>query len=72
MKRISFLIFAAVSLAGCVTVKPQEHAMLADPTMRFDDDATRQAQALSIEFAALRTPWIVWRTKSCRRWKRAG
>jgi hypothetical protein len=38
------LVLAALSLAGCVTVKPQEHAMLADPSMRFDDDAHARAQ----------------------------
>ena len=32
------------ALAGCATVKPQEHATLADPTMRFDDDAHERAQ----------------------------
>ncbi len=35
---------AATALGGCVTVKPQEHATLADPTMRFDDDARARAQ----------------------------
>jgi hypothetical protein len=34
----------SAALAGCVTVKPQEHATLADPTMRFDDDARARAQ----------------------------
>jgi hypothetical protein len=29
---------------GCVTVKPQDHATLADPTMLFDDDARARAQ----------------------------
>ena len=47
MKRV--LLFVVVSVAsisaeGCVTVKPQEHATLADPTMRFDDDARARAQ----------------------------
>jgi hypothetical protein len=46
MKPILLLIsaFALGSLSGCVTVKPQEHAILADPTMRFDDDARARAQ----------------------------
>jgi hypothetical protein len=50
MKTI-LLAFSAVvvtatsaALGGCVTVKPQEHATLADPTMRFDDDARARAQ----------------------------
>jgi hypothetical protein len=39
-----FLVLASVALGGCVTVRPQEHATLADPTMRFDDDARARAQ----------------------------
>jgi hypothetical protein len=31
------LVFA-VSLAGCVTVRPEQRAVLADPTMQFDND----------------------------------
>jgi Domain of unknown function (DUF4266) len=38
------LLVAAVALGGCVTVRPQEHATLADPTMRFDDDARARGQ----------------------------
>jgi hypothetical protein len=34
----------ASALAGCVTVKPQQRATLADPCMRFDDDARARAQ----------------------------
>jgi len=47
MKTILFAIVAAAALGtlgGCVTVKPQEHATLADPTMRFDDDARARGQ----------------------------
>jgi hypothetical protein len=33
-----------LSQSGCVTVKPQQRAILADPSMRFDDDAHQQAQ----------------------------
>ena len=42
----SLTLMAALAVigAGCVTVKPQEHATLADPTMRFDDDARSRAQ----------------------------
>ena len=47
MKSI-LLAFVGVAMAtaagGCVTVKPQEHATLADPTMRFDDDAKQRGQ----------------------------
>ena len=34
----------AAVLAGCVTVKPQERATLADPTMVFDDEAKARGQ----------------------------
>jgi hypothetical protein len=46
MKTILLLIALAVVAVsgGCATVKPQEHATLADPTMRFDDDARARAQ----------------------------
>jgi len=49
MKTMPFAFFALATvmlgaLGGCVTVKPQEHATLADPTMRFDDDARARAQ----------------------------
>jgi hypothetical protein len=37
-------VAALGALGGCVTVKPQEHAILADPTMSFDDDARQRAQ----------------------------
>ena len=38
------LLPALGALGGCVTVKPQDHATLADPTMLFDDDARARAQ----------------------------
>ncbi|MGO8992893.1 MAG: DUF4266 domain-containing protein [Polyangiaceae bacterium] len=47
MKSILLALMAvpiANALGGCVTVKPQEHATLADPTMVFDDDARQRAQ----------------------------
>lgn len=46
MKPILLLIAVTAGplLGGCVTVKPQERATLADPTMRFDDDARARAQ----------------------------
>ena len=33
-----------LSQSACVTVKPQQRSILADPTMRFDDDVHQQAQ----------------------------
>ncbi len=40
------LLLAALSAAGCVTVRPEQRAILADPVMRFDgntlDDSARQ------------------------------
>jgi len=46
MRTISLLMLLSLLLASsaCVTVKPQQHATLADPTMAFDDDAHPQAQ----------------------------
>lgn len=32
------LIFVAAFASGCVTVKPQERAVLADPSMQFESD----------------------------------
>jgi len=45
------LLCAALSgLSGCVTVRPQERAMLADPKMRFQGDPkAAAAQAHAIE-----------------------
>jgi hypothetical protein len=48
--RIAWIVRAGAALAlalglgGCVTVKPQQRATLADPTMLFDDDARAQMQ----------------------------
>jgi hypothetical protein len=43
--RTTFLaIFCVTSLTSCVTVKPQQRATLADPSMAFDDDAHARAQ----------------------------
>ena len=33
----------ALSVCGCVTVKPQERAVLSDPTMQFDGDPKANA-----------------------------
>jgi hypothetical protein len=30
--------FLAVAVSGCVTVRPEQRAVLADPTMQFDND----------------------------------
>jgi hypothetical protein len=43
MRKI-LLVALVLPLAGCVTVKPQQRATLADPTMTFDDDAHAKAQ----------------------------
>jgi len=40
---MKLLIFAAF-LTGCVTVKPQERAVLADPVMQFEGDPKAAAQ----------------------------
>ena len=37
------LVLLAVSLPGCATVAPEQRAILADPTMRFDADAKHDA-----------------------------
>jgi len=36
-------IATAASLAGCVTVAPQQRAVLADPTMQFNAEAKHEA-----------------------------
>jgi hypothetical protein len=38
MIRLALCLLAASVLAACVTVKPQQRAILADPTMQFDGD----------------------------------
>lgn len=35
---------AALALAGCVTVKPQQRSVLADPIMQFEGDPQANAQ----------------------------
>jgi hypothetical protein len=37
-------LLAAVAPFGCVTVQPQQRSTLADPSMRWDDDARAKAQ----------------------------
>lgn len=39
-----FSAFFALSSTACVTVRPQERAVLADPTMQFEGDAQSSAQ----------------------------
>jgi hypothetical protein len=38
------LLALILSCAACVTVKPQERAVLADPTMQFEGDPQASAQ----------------------------
>jgi hypothetical protein len=38
------LLALMLTQGACVTVKPQQRAILADPSMRFDDDARQEAQ----------------------------
>jgi len=38
MLKLVMLVFL-LSLASCVTVRPEQRAVLADPTMQFDSDA---------------------------------
>ena len=38
MKRILALLLLSTAASACVTVKPQQRAILADPTMVFDGD----------------------------------
>jgi hypothetical protein len=35
---VSLALLVSVAVTGCVTVKPQERAVLADPSMQFDSD----------------------------------
>ncbi len=37
------LVALAVVVGGCVTVKPQQRAVLADPVMQFDGEARAEA-----------------------------
>jgi Domain of unknown function (DUF4266) len=42
-----FLLFgvaASVATTGCVTVRPEQRAILADPMMAFDTDSVNEAQ----------------------------
>ncbi len=39
----SLAVPALVLLAGCVTVEPQQRAILADPTMQFASEAKHEA-----------------------------
>ena len=42
--RIGALLLIGAALVSCVTVKPQQRAVLADPIMRFDGDPQAAAQ----------------------------
>ena len=35
----ALLLFCVASVTGCVTVRPEQRAVLADPVMRVDDEA---------------------------------
>jgi len=43
MKRFFFLAAWFVALDGCAAVAPEQRAILADPTMRFDADEKHDA-----------------------------
>ena len=38
IRRILVLLLLGAGLAGCTTVRPQERAALADPSMQFEGD----------------------------------
>ena len=40
----TLVILLSLSIAGCVTVKPQQRAVLADPIMQFEGDPQANAQ----------------------------
>ena len=42
--RIGITVLVAAALAGCVTVRPQQRAALADPIMQFEGDPQANAQ----------------------------
>lgn len=42
--RSALLLLLAVALGGCVTVKPAQRAVLADPIMQFEGDPRAAAQ----------------------------
>lgn len=42
--RILAAIITILSLAGCVTVKPSQRSVLADPIMQFEGDPQASAQ----------------------------
>jgi hypothetical protein len=44
--RLSFsfvFVLGVLALGGCATVRPEQRAVLADPTMQFDDQAADRA-----------------------------
>jgi len=52
LRTLLALMFAGVglgSLGGCVTVRPEQRAILADPTMRFDRGREDQARQHALE-----------------------
>ena len=41
--RLASVVMVLLGATGCVTVRPEQHAVLADPTMQFDADPGDQA-----------------------------
>lgn len=37
------VLIGAAGAAGCVTVRPEQRAILADPTMQFEDESPEEA-----------------------------
>ena len=44
LMRLALLVALAAPLLSCVTVKPQQRAVLADPIMQFEGDPQASAQ----------------------------
>jgi hypothetical protein len=39
LRAVFWIVLAAVAAAGCVTVRPEQRAVMADPTMQFEGEA---------------------------------
>lgn len=44
LSTVVVVIIAIGMLAGCVTVRPEQRAVLADPIMRYDDESAESVQ----------------------------
>jgi hypothetical protein len=42
--RLALILCVALGSSACVTVRPQQRAILADPLMRFDSNAKHEAE----------------------------